>query len=565
METVTIIIDLVLAVAAALIGGAIAQRLRQPVIIGYLLAGVAIGPANPLTAGALAEMPALADIGVALLMFALGLEFNLARIRLVRDVAIWGGLAQILLTGALGAGIGLLFAFSLPTSLFLGSLIALSSTAIVLKTLSDRGELTALQGQIAVGFLIIQDLSVVPMMIILPELSHPGGNLTASLAIAAAKAAGFLIITYLVGTRLVPRLLFWIAETGSRELFLLAIFTLALGAALLTQLVGLSLTFGAFIAGLIVAESEFSYQAIGEVGPIRDLFATLFFVSVGMFIDPLFLIQNLAPIALLVVAIIFGKFVIGAAIPWFFGYPAGVALATGLAIAQIGEFSFVLARVGVESGAIDRAIYGLTLSAALVTMLLSPVVMPWGPPIQGVLARLPGLGRIFREGPGRSSPGSETLTNHVVICGFGRVGQELAESLERRGFRFLVIDYNPRLVGHLRNAGTPYLYGNCANEAVLERAGLERARLLAIAVPDAISAAETTRLARHLNRRLDIIVRSHSLEEMERLREAGATEAVLPEFEAGLEFVRHTLRRFGVSGQEIQSHISARRTTYYRR
>ena len=353
MTTTDLITDLVLAVAAALIGGALARFFRQPVIIGYLLAGVAIGAASPMHARSLAEVPTLAQIGVAFLMFALGVEFNLSQIRVVRRVALLGGVAQILLTTGLGAAVGLLFRFDLPTSLFLGSLVALSSTVIVRKILTDRGELEALHGQIAIGFLIVQDLSAVPMLIIGPRLSQPGSDLVLEIAQATAKAIIILIITYVGGTRLVPRILFWVADSGSRELFLLAIFTLALGTALLTQVVGLPLAFGAFIAGLVVSESEFSEQAIGELGPLRDLFATLFFVSLGMFIDLRFTLSNLGIILLTSVAIIIGKAVIGTAIPLAFGYPARAALATGLAISQIGEFSFVLAQVGAGTGVID--------------------------------------------------------------------------------------------------------------------------------------------------------------------------------------------------------------------
>lgn len=565
MDRLDLIIDLVLTLTAALIGGAAAQRLRQPAILGYLIAGAAIGATISIHARTLDEVPVLAEIGVALLMFALGIEFNLDRLRLVRDVAVFGGIAQILLTAALGAAVGLAFGFDLPAGIFFGSLIALSSTIVVLKILTDRGELGSLHGQIVVGILIVQDLSVVPMMIILPELRQVGAGLLIAVAVAVAKAAVFLVVTFVLGTRVVPLILTWVAGSGSRELFLLAIVALALGTALLTQVVGLSLAFGAFIAGLVVSESEFGFQATGEVGPIRDLFATLFFVSIGTLIDVQFILANVGAILITVVVILAGKVAIGTLVPIAFRYPAPTAVATGLAIAQIGEFSFVLARVGRTSGVIDGYLYSLTLTAALVTMLVSPFVIPRTAVVLRLLRATPALGRIFRERAARiwGEP-EEGFHRHVVICGYGRVGRELAEALDQRGFRYLVIDSNPKVVAQLRRAGTPYLYGNCAFAAVLEQAGLERARVLAIAVPDGVTTAQTTRLAQAMNRRLDIIVRSHSLEEMQRLRDEGAAEAVLPEFEAGLEFIRHTLRRFGVSGQEIQSVISARRATYYR-
>lgn len=567
MHGFDLIIDLVLAVVAALIGGAIAQRFRQPAILGYLVAGAVIGATNIFHARDLEEVPVLAEIGVALLMFILGIEFNLRRLRAVRDVAIFGGLAQILLTLALGAVIGTLFGFNVPASIFFGGLIALSSTVVVLRILDDRGELGSLHGQIAVGILIIQDLSVVPMMIILPELSRPAGELLGVLGIAILKAAAVLITTYFVGTRLVPRILFWVVASGSRELFLLAIFSLALGTALLTQLFGLSLAFGAFLAGLVVSESDFSYEAIGEVEPIRDLFATLFFVSIGQFINLQFVLANWVVVAVTVLVIVAGKFLIAATITWLFRYPLHTALAAGLALSQIGEFSFVLAQVGFFGGAIDEYMYSLTLSAAVLTMLLSPFLIPQAGRIVALIRQTPGGDFLLRERSIRSiGPAVEdAIGSHVVIAGFGRVGQELAAALERRGFRYLIIEQNPRLANRLRESGVPCLIGNCANRAVLHQADLERARLLAIAVPDGVSAMQAAKVARQMNPRLDIIARSHSLEEMERLVAAGVTEAVLPEFEAGLEFIRHTLRRYGISGQEIQSIISARRATYYRR
>jgi CPA2 family monovalent cation:H+ antiporter-2 len=565
MHALDLIIDLVMALTAALIGGAAAQRLRQPAILGYLIAGAAIGATFPFHARSLADVPVLAEIGVALLMFALGIEFNLDRLRIVRDVAVVGGIAQIILTIAIGALAGLAFGFDLPAGIFFGSLIALSSTIVVLRILTDRGELGSLHGQIAVGVLLIQDLSVVPMMIILPELRQAGPALLIAVALAVAKAAVFLVATYVLGTRVVPRILTWVAGSGSRELFLIAIVALALGTALLTQVVGLSLAFGAFIAGLVISESEYSFQAIGEVGPIRDLFATLFFVSIGMLIDVRFILANPGAILITVALILIGKVAIGTAIPLVFRYPAHTAVATGLAIAQIGEFSFVLARVGLTSGVIDEYLYSLTLTAAIATMLASPFVIPRTAAVLRLLRATPGIERAFRERVARVFAEPEAGFNrHVVICGYGRVGRELAAALDQRGFRYLIIESNPKIVAQLRREGTPNLYGNCAFAAVLEQAGLERARVLAITIPDGVTTAQTTRLARAMNRRLDIIVRSHSLDEMQKLRDEGAAEAVLPEFEAGLEFVRHTLRRFGVSGQEIQSVISARRATYYR-
>lgn len=564
MEDLTLLVDLVLAVATGLIGGLIAQRLGQPVILGYLAAGVIIGPFTPGPTGDLHNLSILAEAGVALLMFGLGAELSFSELRRVGPVAIIGGVLQVVGTIAIGtlaaAGSGSV----LLQAVFFGALIALSSTVVAIKLLLERGELDSLHGRVAIGILIIQDLCLVPMMVILPALARPADELGWELLRASITAAGLLAATIFAGTRLIPWILTRIAETGSRELFLLCVFALALGTALGTQFFGLSLAFGAFLAGIVVSESEMSHQAVAEILPLRDLFATLFFVSVGMLLDPGFLLAN-APVVILVAAgVIIGKTLLVAGLVRAFGYATRVAVFAGLAICQMGEFSFVLARVGIGQGLISDYVYNLTLAVALATIVVSPALLQLGDPLLRMLSQLPVVGVTFADTVAADEEDvPHDLGRHTVICGYGRVGRELAESLERRGFPYLVIEYDPRIARGLRDQGVPVLFGDAGNPEVLRHGHLDRARVLAVSIPDLPSADRAVREARRLNPRLDIIARAPGGLGPERLRLAGAVEVVRPEFETGLEFIRHTLRRYGVPTNEVQAIVSRRRLEYY--
>jgi monovalent cation:H+ antiporter-2, CPA2 family len=564
VEDLGLIIDFVLALATALVGGTIARRLGQPPLIGYLLAGVVIGPHTP---GVLIEdigrVQVMAEMGVALLMFALGVEFDLRRLRPIRAVAILGGSIQMGLTILLGVGVGHLLGFDLLRGVFLGSLLALSSTVVALRALSDRGDLGAVYGRIALGILIVQDLAVVPMMVILPALADPAGGLLQALAIALAQAALILILTIVLGVRAIPWLLERVAELRSRELFLLTIVTLALGMALLTNYFGLSIAFGAFLAGLIVSESDLSHQVLGEIVPFRDLFATLFFVSVGMLFNPAILLEHPIEVALLVLVTMIGKFAITTGAVLLFGYRLRVAAGTGFALMQVGEFSFVLAHLGVDRGAIPEEMYALILATALVTMALTPALLGLGPRALAALTRRITPDRPVGVPDAKEESTSLDLSGHVIICGYGRVGRELARALASRGFRYVVIEDAPHVTRDLKRDAVPCVVGDAGNPSVLEYAGIARARALAVTIPDPFAAERAVRHARSISPRLDIIARVHSEYERHWMLSAGASEVIRPEFEAALEFIRHTLRRYGVSATEVQAFLIARRASRY--
>ncbi|HZU16489.1 MAG TPA: cation:proton antiporter [Candidatus Dormibacteraeota bacterium] len=558
-----VFLDLVLALLAAFLGGVVAQRIGLPVVVGYVLAGVAVGPFTPglrLRPGAI-EL--LAEIGVAFLMFVVGAELSRTELRRLGRVALVAGLAEILFLTALGPALGRLLGAPGLQGLFLGAMLSLSSTVVALKVLEGRGELESLHGRAALGVLIVQDLAAIPMVVALPA-SAQGGEIGWRLPLIAGQAAGLVVGAYVLGDRVVPWVLAHVARARSRELFLLGVVVLVLGTSLAAQAIGLSLAFGAFLAGLVVAESEFRAQVVAVTLPFRDLFASLFFLSLGMLVDPAVLLAHASTIALLTAAVILGKLLVVAVALLALGLSGRVAIMAGLAVGQVGEFSFVVAQVGVGAGAVPRLFFDLVLATALTSVILFPFVLRAGPGLLWVLRHLPRLGARF-EDPAEPDPRAVGLRRHVVVAGCGRVGRELVETLRRRGLPHLVIEYDPEVVGRLRAEGVPVVYGDASNPGVLEHARLDRARLLAALVPNPAEVEAMVRVARELNPRLDVIARARDAEQVGRLHRAGANEVVQPEFEAGVEVIRHTLQRFGVVGAELGVLITGRRRAFYER
>ena len=564
VEDLRLLVDLALAVGAAFTGGVVAQRLGLPVVLGYLAGGMVIGPLSPGPRADVQSVQLLAEVGVALLMFALGAEFSLSELRQLGRVAVMGGTWQILSIMALGIGLAPAAGLSPEQGVFLGALVALSSTIVAIKLLMGRGELQAPHGQAALGILLVQDIAVVPMVIVLPSLASDAGSAPAQLGMTALKAGGILLGAYLVGARAVPWLLSRAEVRHTRELFILGVVTLALGTALLTSVTGLSLAFGAFLAGLVVAESDYRTQVIAEILPLRDLFASLFFVSLGMLFDPLVLQSQAGLVLILVTVAVVGKVVVVTMAAPALGLPARAAFLAGLSIAQVGEFSFLLARIGVDTGSVPRSLFSLTLGTVVVSILLAPLLLSAGPFLLELLERIPAIGSRFAE-PVVPSVDTAALRRHTVICGFGRVGRELAGALERRRLPYLVIEYNPDLVRELRDRHVPVIFGDAGNPVVLEHARLDRAVLLAVLVPDPRTAELVTRRARAMHPRLDIVARAADAEQVQRLQRAGASEVVQPEFEAGVQVIRHAMRRYGIGGPELNSLAEGRRAAFYRR
>ncbi len=553
MGELSLLASMAIVLGVALVGGMAARLLRLPVILGYLLSGIVIGPYGLKLVPELGDVETLAEIGVVLLMFTLGIEFSLRTLRQVGKVAILGGAAQIVVTVALGLMVGWLLQWSLTEAVVFGFFIALSSTIIVLKTLMERGELGSPHGRVMIGILLVQDLSVVPMMVILTSLGEPETGVWGSLGWPVLKAVLFLAVVFALGYWVLPQVMKRVAGGRSRELFLLTVVCLSLGAAFGADYVGLSAALGAFLAGLLFSESEYAHQALADIRPLRDIFAILFFVSLGMLADPSFVAENPGEVGAVVAAIVLGKFLIVALVPWAFGYSAKTSLFAGSGLFQIGEFSFILAALALEMDIISNNLYSLTLAAAVITILLTPFGMGLTSKIYHRLIQGQRVSNFLaaRLDPVASGQGRQ-LSSHAVVCGYGRMAKSLGQVLERRNFSYLIIDIDPRVIELARERDIPCIYGDASNPDILARAELERAKVLVVTLPDPIAAKLAVANARRINPRLDIVARVHRDEDTEVLRSLGVAEMVRPELEAGLEVIRHTLHRFGLTMQEIQ-------------
>ena len=538
--------DIAIIIVAALLGGLIAQRFKQPLILGYILAGVVVGPyTGGVTVTEIHDIELLAEIGVALLLFALGLEFSFKELTPVKKVALIGTPIQMILTIGYGFAIGLLLGWKPIPSLWIGSLISLSSTMVILKTLMNRGLVGTLSSRVMIGMLIVQDLAVIPLMIILPLLNNPKTGLPV-LGLAALKAIIFLILMVFVGTRLIPRMMTYIAIRNSRELFLLAITAIGLGVGYATYLFGLSFAFGAFAAGMVLSESEYSHQALSDIIPLRDIFGLLFFVSVGMLLDPAFLIANLKTVLLMVVLVLIGKGLIFGTLVSFFGYGNVIPLAVGLGLFQIGEFSFVLARVGLNSNSISKDLYSLMLTTAVITMLITPFISGLTAPLYAFRKR-----KFKQETLETINLPQTELHDHVVIAGGGRIGYYVAQVLRKINTAFIVIEMDYRRVDEIKESGLSMIYGDAAQPIVLEAAHIGHARLLLITVPTAVVTQTIIEQARLLHSDIPIVARAEGMDQMKALGELGINAVIQPEFEAGLEITRQTLLHLNIPAAEI--------------
>ncbi len=550
--------DIILLVVAAFFCGLLLQRLGQPLILGYIVAGVILGPhTGGLTVSDIHEIELLAEIGIALLLFALGLEVSLKDLKPVKMVALVGTPIQMALTVGLGFGIGHLMGLGWKPSLWLGALVSLSSTMVLLKTLMNQGWLGTLSSKVMIGMLIVQDLAVVPMMIILPQLNNPAVGLPA-LGFAALKAAGFLAGMILLGTRLLPRLMSHIARLGSRELFLLAITAIGLGVGYITHLAGLSFAFGAFVAGMVLSESDYGHQALSDIIPLRDLFGLLFFSSVGMLFDPAFLFNHIQGVILLVVTVCIGKGLIFAIVSRVFNYRNVIPLAVGLGLFQIGEFSFVLARVGLSTGSIDSDLYALVLTATILSMVLTPL-------ISGQTSKIYALKkRWFRHEKLESSNiPDHGYSGHVVIAGGGRIGFQIARILKRLNIQFIIIELDHRRFEQAMETGMSVIYGDAGQEIILEAAGIKAATLLIMTLPDLVAIRSTIVHSKRLNGRLKIVARTSGPDYFDAMKDLGVSEVVLPEFEASLEMTRQSLLHLKVPPTEVQRHTDTIRQELY--
>ena len=566
-EDFRLIVDLVSVFAVAACGGLVAALLRQPVLLGYLIGGMVIGPAGLGLIKELIQIETLAQFGVAFLLFALGVEFSLNELKKVQAIALGGGSAQILLTILVTVVVcGVTGAWgTLPAKgVFLGAILSLSSTAVVLKCLMERNETETPHGQVMLGILVVQDLALGLMLAVLPALHQSGEAIGIAVLTALLRIGLFAAGAIVAGIWLIPPLLRLLARTESRELFLLGVVALCLGIALLTEQMGLSIEMGAFVAGLMISEVEYADQTLSYVEPLRDIFASLFFASIGMLIDPVFLWNNLELILGLVALVFVGKFLIITPLVKLFRYPWKTAIITGLGLAQIGEFSFVLASEGQALGLVSRQIYLLILGTTAVTLVLTPFVLRGVPILFDWVESMPWL-KPYLSGEGKPLAVAEELPmkDHVVVCGYGRVGRNLVKLLLSHELPVVVIDQSESRIQQLREAGVPYVYGNCVSLHVLETAVVNNARGLLIALPDPMSTRLCIKRALELCPELNVVVRATNDKSIEVLYQLGAREVVQPEFEASLEMATYILTDVGLSPDVVQREMQQIRNRHY--
>ncbi|MBA2659942.1 MAG: Kef family K(+) transporter [Nitrosospira sp.] len=560
-HSVTLITTIAVSFGLALLMGLIANRLKLPVLVGYLVAGVILGSNTP---GFVADMELsaqLAEIGVILLMFGVGLHFSLNDLLAVRRIALPGAIVQIGVATALGATVALAWGWGLGASIVFGVALSTASTVVLLRALEQRGVLKSVNGSIAVGWLVVEDLAMVLVLVLLPPLAGwlggtadspatEGSNsdLLITLLLTFGKVSIFIALMLIVGKRVFPWLLWHVASTNSNELFILSVIAVAIGIAYgSAMLFGVSFALGAFFAGMVMRESDLSHRAAQESLPLRDAFSVLFFVSVGMLFDPNVLIEHPLRVLFTLMIIIIGKSLAAFLLVLAFRYPLNTALTVSASLAQIGEFSFILAALGVSLGLLPLEAQSLILAGAFISITLNPLVFQVIEPAQAWIRSRSKLARILErtDDPLAELPmtvASSYVTNHVVLVGYGRVGRHIGEALAEQGLALVVVEQNRETVEGLRKRGIHAVAGDASEPAVLIQAHIARANMLVIAVPDALRARRMIETARMLNPPIEIIVRTHNEEEAALLRKESGGMVFIGEHELALSMTRHVLK-----------------------
>jgi len=539
------------------------HRLRAPTIVGFLLTGILAGPQGLGLISASEQVSLLADIGVVLLLFTVGIEVSLRDIIQLKKYVLIGGSLQVALTTV--AVFLVMISLDLPvgTAVLLGLLVSLSSTAIVLRIIQKREEFDSLHGRTTLGILIFQDMAVVPMMLLIPLL--PGSTLALGSSPLAVALKGLSIVALIIISAkwLVPRVLYSIARTRDRELFLLSIVAICLAVAWITSLAGLSLGLGAFLAGLIISESPYSHQAFGNIVPLRDVFTSFFFISIGMLLDVGVLIANPAFIVLLALAVMALKAALAGFAISLMGLPFRIIILVSLALSQIGEFSFVLSKVGFESGLISREYYQIFLDVTVLTLAATSLIMAVSPKVAEGMLRLPLPSRLKARPYPSVSKELEALEDHLIIIGYGVNGRNVARSAKRESIPYLIIDMDPEIVMREGKSGEPIYFGDAASEAVLNHVGICKAKAMVIAISDPSATRRITELARRLNSDIFIIARTRYVQEMKPLHDLGADEVIPEEYETSIEIFSRVLSRYDVPRDKIESFIDQIRSDGY--
>ncbi len=563
-SSLSLITTFLLLLAAAIGGGVIAIRLRLPSILGYIAGGIVVATFLPgIINHPIVEM--VSQGGVTLLLFALGIEFSFHKLRRILHVIAWPAIAQILVTFFVVLLVLVLFQVGFVPALYLGAAAALSSTAIVVKLLSERGELDSVPGEVATGWLVVQDLAVVPILILLAAVSKSSGSTSViasfgTVILAMLKAGVVLAVVVYLGRHGVPKLLTAVSSFRNRELLLLTTIGIVFFVGLTTYAVGLSITLGAFLAGLLVAETSQNHAIFAEIRPLRDLFAVVFFVSLGMSL-PISAVFTVWPVVLaLTASVVLVKWFISFGLLRFMNYHRKTAFLVGLYLTQVSEFGFVLARAGVAAGALNDTHAAILVAVTFLTIMISaPLITRSHDVYYGFAALARRFPKFFREEERENEfPRDEgyPITDHVVICGYGRVGRYIGRALQMAGVPFLVVDYNQTTLKTLKESGIQTIYGDPADKEVLDYAQVDLAKAIVIAIPDRHTQEMIIGNALSLNRKIKIICRTHHEEDQRHLKSLGVQVVVQPEFEAALSIVNRLLSDFGVEEEEIAGKMS---------
>lgn len=555
-----------MALLTAFVGGYIARRIGLPTLVGYLVAGMVIGPFTPGFVGDSEAASQLAEIGVIFMMFGVGLHFSLKDLWSVRRIAIPGALFQMISATLIGLAITQIWGWSITAGLVLGLAISIASTVVLLRGLEDNGLMNTTHGKVVIGWLVFEDLATIGILVLLPALvGGAQGNALENIVIALVKTGVFVAIMLFAGARLMPWLLTQIANTRSRELFILAVVTVAVGTAFgAAELFGVSLALGAFLAGMVIGESDISHQVGAEVLPFRDVFSVIFFVSVGMLVNPAVILANAGQVVVLTLLIVFGKGIFTLLLGLVLPAPGRTIVVVAAGLSQIGEFSFIVGQAGVGLGLLTQDQYGLVLAGAVISIVINPFMFKAIPSFERLLQRFPALWNRLDRGAALAQESLHvSMKDHVVIVGYGRVGKHIGRVLENLKLPYLVVESDPTQASEIQSKGINTLVGDAANSEVLTHAGLKDARALVVTVPDEVTAELVVVAAHNLAPKLQIIARAGTESGVERLSKFGANYVIHPELEGGLEVVRHTLLSLGYPMSHISQYTDAVRNDAY--
>jgi monovalent cation:H+ antiporter-2, CPA2 family len=541
--------DLAYVIVAAVLGGVLARLAHQPLVLGYVLGGIIISPLTPgPSVSDIGAFELVAEIGVILLMFSIGIEYSVQDLMRVKWVAVLGGPLRIVLSVVLGIVVGVWLGWPPLQGAVVGMVVSVASTMVLARLLVDRGMLHSRHGRIMMGTALVEDLGVVVLTILMPRLGSLEAGRLLDIASGLGLALAILAPILYLGAKVVAPILTRVARLKNPELFLLVALAIALGTAAVTQAIGLSLALGAFLAGLLVSGSDYGHETLARLLPLRDVFVAVFFVAIGILINPHAIIEHADLLAVMLGLVIVGKLAIGTIVVLLFGQPLSTALLVAIGLTQIGEFSFVLVRAAMSAGHIGADVYNATLAAALLTILVNAFLMRYAPawispawrPGKDVLAEAPDTG---------------ALRDHVVVCGFGRVGSAVADAFQAFDTSYVAIDLNPDVVSASRKRGIRCLYGDASQRRLLEVAGTPRARLVIVALPDVERVYLAVGNARALNPSVPILARAHEPAARDRLLGAGATEVIVPEFEAAATIIRHSLRGLALPRAKVLAYL----------